>query len=150
MKSYWAIFAVAFVTSIIIVPLYRAFIASILGEWGLFVFYIVASICFVIYPILVFTVFYFLGKRINLSLELRPILIALFVGAFAGRLVGSCAEVFWLNPLRNVTFGGALISVAYVSVFAGFFGEAFVALAGLFIANLKKNRVASEAYAQSN
>jgi hypothetical protein len=35
-------------------------------------------------------------------------------------------------------------------VFAGFFGEAFVALAGLFIANLKKNRVASEAYAQSN
>lgn len=123
------------------------FIASISG-------YIVTSICFVLYPILVFTVFYFLGKRINLSYELRPILIALFVGAFAGRLVGSCAEVFWLNPLRNVTFGGALISalinVAYVSVFAGFFGEAFVALAGLFIANVRKNRVASETRAQNN
>lgn len=143
MRSYWVIFAVAFVASIIIVPLYRAFISSILGEWGLFVFYIVASICFVLYPILVFTVFYFLGKRINLSLELRPILIALFVGAFAGRLVGSCAEVFWLNPLRSVTFGDALITVVYVSVFAGFFGEAFVALAGLFIANLKKKRVTS-------
>ena len=63
MRSYWKIFAVAFVSSTIIVPLYRAFIASISGEWGLFVFYIVTSICFVLYPILVFTIFYFLGQK---------------------------------------------------------------------------------------
>ena len=146
MRSYWKIFAVAFVSSIIIVPLYRGFVASIEGNGGPFLFSIVTSICFVLYPILVFTVFYFMGKRINLSLELRLIVIALFVGVLAGRLVGSGAEVFWLNPLQSVTFGDAFIAVAFGFVVTGFFGEAFVALAGLSIANVMKNRVASEAH----
>ena len=86
-------FVLALVPQILIAVLYR-----LVYEYGLIpdyyplvtLFnYVNLLLRFTIIPVLIFAVFYFIGKKLDLNLELRPVMLALLIGNFASLIIGS-------------------------------------------------------------
>jgi hypothetical protein len=125
-------FVLALVPQILIAVLYR-----LVYEYGLIpdyyplvtLFnYVNLLLRFTIIPVLIFAVFYFIGKKLDLNLELRPVMLALLIGNFASLIIGSIiysvilarGTISIVNVSENVLISIAtLLAVDFFAAFTG-------------------------------
>lgn len=105
-------------------------------QFVMFISYISAVVRYVIAPFLIFAGFYFIGKKPDLILKLRPILLALLIGNIVSFFVGSI--VYSVLVMEGVdSFLGMLLQ----SLLAYFAANFLAALAGLSISHLRRKKL---------
>jgi hypothetical protein len=91
---------------------------------------------FMVTTFLVFVVFYFMGKKVDLSLELGSTIVALFVGNSISYLIGQTSQIILEGGFTAESVSFLIIT----SLFYGFMGNFFAALAALAVANIRRNK----------
>ena len=134
-KQFLQISAIAFVLALFPQILRIALISSF---FGLLLSYVNALVIYAIAPVLIFTVFYFIGKKPNHTLELRPIMLALLIGFILSFFVGSIIySAMWELTLTVVNFLENLLQ----SIIVFFVAYFLAALAGLSIGQNKQKKL---------
>jgi RsiW-degrading membrane proteinase PrsW (M82 family) len=105
----------------------------------MFITYINALVIYAIAPVLIFAVFYFIGKKPELKLELRPILLTLLIGFLASFFVGS---IIYSAMVMEMTVDYILaIMLHFIMTF--FAADLFATLAGLSIGHNRQKKLTS-------
>ena len=102
-----------------------------------FIEYFSALIRYAIAPVLIFAVFYFIGKKPDLTLELRSIIVALLIGNIASIIVGSIAYTAAAWEPSVYFFAASTLHFAIMFLAADFLG----ALAGLSIGYIRQKKL---------
>lgn len=144
-KQFLQISVVAFVASLIL-QIISAVLSSLIhvvpldmGSYQLvmLITYVNALVSYAIAPVLIFVVFYFIGKKPELTLELRPILLALLIGFLASFFV---ASIVYSTMIMEMTV--VFILVIMLQYIVNFFVADFLAaLAGLSIGYIKRRKL---------
>ena len=95
---------------------------------------------FIVCPVLVFTIFYFIGKKTNIVSDFKAVILTLFVGIVAGHYLGFFSVFSFRNNVLAIggDIGGGLTS--FLLMLSGGLGaEFFVALAAILIAYIRQN-----------
>ena len=135
-------------TLILVVVLVLGFVTSIVGRIPILflnfdsiqfyytIYPIFTIISIIIHPVLVFVVFYRLGKNFDLKLNLSSSIIRLLIGSYIGHFLASNIVQFiygFEDTWEILSFLiGSIISLGFLSSF-------FVAFSALAIAYLKQN-----------
>ncbi len=144
-KQFLQITAVAFVVSLVtqilgvIVYLVRNSMITDPATLEILVFlsYFVMWESFTIAPILIFAVFYFIGKKPNLLFELKPIMLALLIGNIASLFVSSILHTATDMVSDLSHFSGILLQLMLTLLPAFFLS----ALAGLSIGYIRQKKL---------
>ena len=137
-------------TLILVVVLVLGFVTSIVGRIPILflnfdsiqfyytIYPIFTIISIIIHPVLVFVVFYRLGKNFDLKLNLSSSIIRLLIGSYIGHFLASNIVQFiygFEDTWEILSFLiGSIISLGFLSSF-------FVAFSALAIAYLKQNNL---------
>lgn len=144
-KQFLQISVAAFVASLIpqiisaVLSSFTRYAPMDMGSYQLIMFitYVNALVSYAIAPVLIFAVFYFIGKKPELKLELRPILLALLIGFLASFFVGS---IVYSAMVMELTLGYILaIMLQFIVTF--FAADLLAALAGLSIGYIKQKKL---------
>ena len=103
----------------------------------MFITYINTLVSYAIAPVLIFAVFYFIGKKPELKLELRPILLTLLIGFLASFFVGS---IIYSAMVMEMTAGYILTVMLYFTM-TFFAADLFATLAGLSIGHTRQKKL---------
>jgi len=97
---------------------------------------------FAVHPFLIFTVFYFHGRKLDLKAKLKSVIVLLFLGLYAGNVLGHAATLQVLTHLyeSNSFFGTVLMSLFPTIIISAFF-VALSASAIAYIRNIKNKNV---------
>ena len=87
-------------------------------------------------PLLIFTVFYYFGKKPNQKLELQQILLALLVGNITSLYVGSIVYYAILTEHLGIILGSIM-----QATMTFFVADILAALAGLYISYTKRKKL---------
>ena len=154
-KQFLRLSGVAFVVSLIpqfIYVLLRLFTSYAFQDYiGSYLFiafieYFSAVIRYTIAPVLMFAVFYFIGKKPDLTLELRSIIVALLIGTIASIIVGSIAYTAVAWEPSVYFFAASILHFAIMFLAADF----LAALAGLSIGYIRQKKLTSIAEPQTS
>ena len=99
---------------------------------------------FTIAPILIFAVFYFIGKKPNLLFELKPIMLALLIGNIASLFVSSILHTA-TDMTSNLSHFLGILLQPMLTLLPAFF---LSALAGLSIGYIRQKKLTSIAETQ--
>lgn len=100
--------------------------------------YLTTAVSSVIAPIVLFIVFYFIGKNPNLRFELKPILSTLLIGNIVSLFVSSIIWSVFVTEILSVDY----VSRHFVILILGFLAFfVFPALAGLSIGFIKRRNL---------
>ena len=139
-KQFMLLFVVAFIfhVSLTVIGMWSLFSAGVqdLAERAQLEIYL-GFVSLVISPFLAFFAFYFIGKRVNLSSELKWTIIALFIGNTAGSFV---VQVIFYGIMIGYNNLGTLWLTSLL--YAILNKELFVMLAGLALAYIRQNKTA--------
>jgi hypothetical protein len=117
----------------------RTFLTFTLYNFQDFTIYhfIISIISFIINPIYVLIGFYYLGKKLDLKSNLKPVIVSLLVGAYLGQFFGiTIPQLVGIYFIREFNFYWlSYLSTILSVLFLGIFFPAFTALA---IAHLKQ------------
>ena len=146
-KQFLQISVIAFVVSLIpliISAVSLSLIHGVLLDMGssqfvMLINYVNALVSYAIAPVLIFVVFYFIGKKPELKLELRPILLALLIGFLASFFVGS---IIYSALVMEMTVGYD-VSIMLYFIMTFFAAYLFAALAGLSIGHTRQKKLTS-------
>ena len=105
-------------------------LATVLGYINVVVRYVVA-------PLLIFAVFYFMEKETDLKLELRPILLALLIGNIASFFIGS---IIYSSTLMGITVD-LVLGITLQVLVALLVANLLAALAGLSMGNIRLKKL---------
>ena len=145
-KQFLQISVVAFVLSLIrpiissvLYPFTRTVFPSIPPYIFVAVNYFNALVIYAIAPILIFAVFYFIGKKPNQTLEMRLILFALLIGFIPSFFIGSIiySAIMWELYIPVVNFLEHMLQ-SIILFFVAYF---LAALAGLSIGQNKQKKL---------
>ena len=146
-KLFLQISAAAFVASLIpqiisaVLSSFTHYAPLDVGSYQLvmFITYINAVVIYAIAPVLIFAVFYFIGKKPELKLELRPILLTLLIGFLASFFVSS---IIYSAMVLEMTVDYILaIMLDFIVTF--FAADLFATLAGLSIGHTRQKKLTS-------
>jgi len=144
-KHFLQISVAAFVLSLVRIILRAVFSFSVrlmvldMGSYEVYMFLDVflQIVSYLIFPFLIFAVFYFMGKKTDLTVELRPILLALLIGNIASIVIGSI-----VYPVIALEISvGSILQVMLAFTITYFVTDVFVALAGLFTGNNRRKKL---------
>ena len=141
-KQFQLIFTVAFFIPLIrqtgnaVLENFRPFIVGIENlHFVLLIEYLKIVISLIIIPILIFALFYYIGKKPYIAFEMRPILLALIIGNVASLFVGSIVY----TAISGITTYYIQILVLILELTLNYFVVDFLAaLAGLSIGFIRK------------
>jgi hypothetical protein len=141
-KQFQLIFIVAFFIPLIrqignaVLENFRPFIVGIENlHFVLLIDYLKIVISLIIVPILIFALFYYIGKKPYITFEMRPILLALIIGNVASLFVGSIVY----TAISGITAYYIQILVMILEFTLNYFVVDFLAaLAGLSIRYIRK------------
>lgn len=86
-----------------------------------------------VHPVLIFILFYKLGKRFDLKVNLKPSIIRLFLGSYLGHFLGTNIIYLYLAGENYLsTLVGSIISTSFLATF-------FLSFSALAIAYLSNN-----------
>ncbi len=94
---------------------------------------------FTIAPILIFVVFYFIGKKPNLTFELKPILLALLIGNVASLFISSVIRMAVEMAISVFAILGSMLGLTLILLPVFF----LAALAGLSIGYIRRKKSTS-------
>lgn len=148
-KQFQLIFAVAFFIPLIrqinnALPLLLIRMSYEVGGYFLLLLfdYLFIVINAIITPILLFALFYYIGKKPYINFEMRPILLALLIGNIVSSLFGPI--IYLAIEVRTVS----LIQIILQSMLTYFVVDFLVALAGLSMGYIKQKKLTSIAEPQ--
>ena len=140
-KHFMRISVIAFILALVpqisgavLSSLYRAIVDFLLAE---FLSYFNVVVRYVITPILFFAVFYFIGKKPDFELELRPNLLALLIGNIASFFIGS---IVYSSTLMGTTVG-LFLALVLQSLLVFFVANVLAALAGLSLGHIRRKKL---------
>jgi len=100
---------------------------------------------FIISPLLLFASFYLIGRNIDLASDFLSVLVPLFIGSWAGQLIGHLGIIWYITVSQGWEYASpSLWSTLFGFLMAGFtiaFSfEFFVGFTGLATAYIVKKR----------
>ena len=101
-----------------------------------FIYIINLLVSYAIMPLLIFTVFYYFGKKPNQKLELQQILLALLAGNITSLFVGSIVYYAILTEHLGIILGSIM-----QATMTFFVADILAALAGLYISYTKRKKL---------
>jgi len=108
--------------------------------------YLTIVINLIITPILLFALFYYLGKKSYINFEMRPILLALLIGTIVSSLFGPI--IYLAITGYTVRFFVIIPEIILQSTLSHFVVDFLVALAGLSMGYIKQKKLTSIAEPQ--
>ena len=145
MKFNWKVFTVALIFSFVVGALSHSYfylgtlhlsLQTFNGLWRLIT---VGS--FIISPLLLFASFYLIGRNIDLASDFPSVLVPLFIGSWAGQLIGGLGISWYI--IVSLGWGSApstLFGVLWVGFTIAFSFEFFVGFTALATAYIVKKR----------
>ena len=101
-----------------------------------FLNYFSTLVGYAIAPVLICAVFYFIGKKPDLKLELRPILLALLIGNIASFFIGSIVYVAILAFTVDL-----ILVIVLQSLLTFLVADVLAALAGLSMGYIRRKKL---------
>jgi len=99
---------------------------------------ILGYIRFAVNPFLIFTVFYFHGRKMDLKAKLNTVIVLLFVGLYVGNALGNIVPLPVITPLYQSRFAPSFLEIAFMSLFPTvIISPFFVALSASAIAYIR-------------
>jgi len=107
------------------------------SQTGLYVG-ILGYIRFAVNPFLIFTVFYFHGRKMDLKAKLSTVIVLLFVGLYVGNALGNIVPLPVITPLYQSRFAPSFLDTVFMSLFPTvIISPFFVALSASAIAYIR-------------
>lgn len=103
-------------------------------------------ISFCVSPLLLFAVFYFMGRKMNIVFEFLSVVTSLFLGSFVGHLIGYGLPLLLYIVGYDSTFASqgflfvSILSMLWYAFRIAFSTEFFVGFTALSIAHIMKKR----------
>jgi len=146
MEFRWKIFAVAFVIALAVgvlsnVPTFLFRMLNLTPQWFSWIALVVSVATFFVSPGLFFAAFYLIGGKIDIVAEFLSVVVPLFLGSWAGELIG----YFPLQFIFVAQYGGTFIDpwslgFLWYAFRAAFSYEFFVGFAALSMAYIVRKR----------
>ncbi len=145
MKFNWKVFTVALIFSLVVGVLSHSFLYLVLLhlsqqmlDW---LYYPITAISFIISPLLLFTSFYLIGRKIDLASDFLSVLVPLFTGSWAGQLIGGLGIHWYIIVSQGWESSPSTLSgVLWVGFISAFSPEFFVGFTALAMAYIVKKR----------
>ncbi len=113
--------------------------------------FLTTGVSLIITPILLFALFYYIGKKPFLTFEMRPILLALLIGNIASSLIGSIIYLTIAEmTVGNILGLGGILGYIFQSILTYFVVDYLAALAGLSIGYIRQKKLALIAEPESS
>ena len=111
---------------------------------------IISYIRFAVNPFLIFTVFYFHGRKMDLKAKLSPIIVLLFVGLYVGNVLGNIVTFPVITPLYQSRFAPSFLEIVFTSLFPTvIISPFFAALSASAIAYIRNIKTSSEGHKEN-
>jgi len=149
LKFNWTIFTVALIFSFVVGALSHGMFY--LGQLHLspqmfdWLWSLIGVGSFIISPLLLFTSFYLMGRNIDLASDFLPVVLPLFLGSWAGQLIGGLGILWYISlslgwEYAPSTLLSTLLRVLWAGFTIAFSFEFFVGFTALATAYIVKKR----------
>jgi hypothetical protein len=145
MKFNWKVFAVALMFSFVVSALSQSssylllLSARVLGPQIGWLWPLVKVGSFIISPFLLFASFYLIGRNIDLVSDFPSVIVSLFIGSWAGQLIGSLLLFLYTPQALSGSASYVLWQYLWTVVYSLFSFEFFVGFTALAVAYIIKN-----------
>ncbi len=147
MKLNWTVFAVALMFSFVVgalshslLYLYSLNLSPQTVDWLLS---LIEAGRFIISPFLLFASFYLIGRNIDLASDFLSVLVPLFIGSWAGQLIGGLLIFLYISQALFGSASYTLLQYLWAVFYSAFSLEFFVGFTALAVAYIVKKRLAT-------
>jgi hypothetical protein len=149
-KFNWTVFAVALAFSLVVSVLSNSSIyldrtLNLSSQMFIWLLFFINVFSFIVSPLLLFASFYFIGRNIDLASNFLSVFLALFLGSWAGHLIGYFSLTLWYMSVYASGYSPPytlfqFLWLGWISFNMAFSIEFFAGFAALSIAYLVKKR----------